>query len=144
MEVSRRAMVPRDVDFDFGTHDAVVMARLVEQPEGATITRLTELTGIAQSQVSTAVAHLRALGWVSTAPDPADRRRTVARIVPEVRRGIDRVGAAPARAALDELLGVLASGERERVAEALELLSRRRAEAASRKRDGARARAGRA
>src|SRR5215469_5652923 len=75
VDVSRRAMVPRNVQFDFDTGEAIVMARLFEGEDGRTISQLAELTGFAQSRVSTLVAHLYSLGWVTRETDPRDRRR---------------------------------------------------------------------
>jgi len=124
VDVSRRAMVPPNVQFDFGSGGAVLMARLFEREEGGTITQLTELTGFAQSRVSTVVAHLHSLGWVTTETDPRDRRRTVVRLTTGVRRGIGRAFAQPATGALDELLEGLAAAERSHVTDALERLAR--------------------
>lgn len=120
---ARRAMVPPHVEFDFGTRESVLMARLFDRPDGATITQLTELTGFAQSRVSTTVARLRSLGWVTTAHDPADGRRTVVRVASSTRRSIERVVMTPAGPAIDEILGWLPAQDRARVLEVLELLA---------------------
>jgi len=126
LDAARRAMVPPHVEFDFSTREAVLMARLFDRPDGATITQLTELTGFAQSRVSTTVARLRSLGWVTTAHDPTDGRRTVVRVAPSTRRSIERTVVTPAAPAIDEILGALPARDRAPVLEALELLARHR------------------
>ena len=117
-------MVPRNVQFDFGTGEAILMARLFESQDGRTISQLAELTGFAQSRVSTLVAHLYSLGWVTRETDPRDRRRTVVRLPTGVRRGIEHAFAQPATGALAELLEGLAPVQRSQVTEALERLAR--------------------
>jgi DNA-binding MarR family transcriptional regulator len=43
-------------------------------------------TGLAQSRVSTSVARFAERGWVTTAPDPSDGRKTLAQVTDAVRR----------------------------------------------------------
>jgi MarR family 2-MHQ and catechol resistance regulon transcriptional repressor len=43
-------------------------------------------TGLAQSRVSTSVARFVERGWVTTAPDPNDGRKTIAQVTDAVRR----------------------------------------------------------
>lgn len=43
-------------------------------------------TGLAQSRVSTSVARFVERGWVTTAPDPNDGRKTLAQVTDAVRR----------------------------------------------------------
>lgn len=125
-EVSRRAMIPPGVSFDLSSADAAIMARLIECPDAVTITELTKRSGFAQSRVSGVVARLRSLGWVTTETSATDRRQTMVRLTPEVRRGIASVFIQPPDAALAELLETLTPRERRQVIEALELLVRRR------------------
>jgi DNA-binding MarR family transcriptional regulator len=43
-------------------------------------------TGLAQSRVSTSVARFAERGWVTTAPDPSDGRKTLAQVTDAVRK----------------------------------------------------------
>jgi len=51
-------------------------------------------TGLAQSRVSTSVAGFVARGWVTTAPDPNDGRKTLAQLTDAVRKHGNRRRAA--------------------------------------------------
>jgi MarR family transcriptional regulator, 2-MHQ and catechol-resistance regulon repressor len=124
MTTAQRAMVPDGVDFDLGGAEMLIIALLL-QDESLSIAALARRTRFAQSRVSSAVARLRERGIVRTNTDPADRRSTLAQLPPEVRRGIRGAIEQPANAALDELLGGLASRERTAVVRGLEILARR-------------------
>lgn len=52
----------------------------------SSISDTVQRTGLAQSRVSTSVARFVDRGWVSTAPDPADGRKTLAQVTDTVRR----------------------------------------------------------
>ncbi|MFJ4781645.1 MarR family transcriptional regulator [Streptomyces sp. NPDC088762] len=84
-------------------------------------------TGLPQSQVSGAVARLKAAGSVKTAPDPADRRRTPVRQAPEVSARVAAVRAAGSSKVEEALARILGEAEAQRlpeVAQALEVLAR--------------------
>ena len=51
----------------------------------SSVSEITERTGLHQSQVSAAVGSLRERGVLETRPDPADRRRTLARTTPALK-----------------------------------------------------------
>jgi DNA-binding MarR family transcriptional regulator len=57
----------------------IVLVDLIEHGE-STVSDIVRRTGLPQSQVSTAVARLRAAGRVNTTPDPDDRRRSLIRL----------------------------------------------------------------
>ncbi|RZQ64794.1 MarR family winged helix-turn-helix transcriptional regulator [Amycolatopsis suaedae] len=82
MDLARRGMVD-DADPRVPEIDQVVTAVLVET-DGMTIGELAARTGFAQSHVSTSVARMRDLGWLTARQDPADRRRTLVRPIDAV------------------------------------------------------------
>ena len=67
---------------------------------GSSISEITERTGFPQSLVSMSVAKLRDLGIVATEPDPADRRRTLARPTSRMEERGRQRGSAPIEAAI--------------------------------------------
>jgi DNA-binding MarR family transcriptional regulator len=69
------------------------------------ITEIAARTGLRQSYVSDSVARLRDQGVVETAPDPADRRRTLVRLVPGHPHRVASAAAAPVEEALAQALG---------------------------------------
>ena len=70
----------------------------------SSITDTVNRTGPAQSKVSTSVAKLRDRRWVTTSPDPADGRTTLAAATDEIKlQGYRRRGRR-ARDALDAVL----------------------------------------
>lgn len=52
----------------------------------SSISETVHRTGLAQSRVSTSVARFVERGWVTTAPDPDDGRKTLAQVTDTVRR----------------------------------------------------------
>ncbi|WP_099903252.1 MarR family winged helix-turn-helix transcriptional regulator [Streptomyces sp. TLI_171] len=60
-----------------GTRNVLIAAGDVAAHPGTTVGEVATRTGLPQSQISTAVARLKEAGAVTTAPDPADRRRTL-------------------------------------------------------------------
>ena len=52
----------------------------------SSISETVHRTGLAQSRVSTSVARFVERGWVTTAPDPDDGRKTLAQVTDAVRR----------------------------------------------------------
>jgi MarR family 2-MHQ and catechol resistance regulon transcriptional repressor len=79
-------------------------------------------TGLAQSKVSTSVAKFRDRGWVSTSPDPSDRRRTLVAITEVIKLQGDRRRARNAADALELVLVDADPAERRQLAGALERL----------------------
>nr|WP_308249675.1 helix-turn-helix domain-containing protein [Sphaerisporangium fuscum] len=99
----------------------VVVGDLRAHPE-TSVGEIAARTGLPQSAVSGAVARLREAGAVVTGPDPADRRRTLIRVAPEVS---DRVAAARAAPVDGPLAAALDDPERlGEVKAALEVLAR--------------------
>jgi MarR family len=96
----------------------LVMADIGYHP-GSSVTEITERTGFPQSLVSLSVARLRDLGFVETAPDPADRRRTLVRPA----EGAFRRGSRHAAVPVDQVVAeAIDPGARDRVPEALAAL----------------------
>jgi DNA-binding MarR family transcriptional regulator len=96
----------------------LVMADVAYHP-GSSVSEITERTGFPQSLVSLSVARLRDLGFVVTAPDPADRRRTLVRPV----EGALRQGARHAAATVDQTIAkAIGTDAQDRLPEALAAL----------------------
>jgi DNA-binding MarR family transcriptional regulator len=101
-----------------GTSVRLVMTDVAYHP-GSSVNEITERTGFPQSLVSLSVARLRELGAVVTAPDPADRRRTLVRPTEAAApRGV-RHGAVPVDEVIARAIGTEAQ---DRVPEALAVL----------------------
>jgi DNA-binding MarR family transcriptional regulator len=83
---------------------AVVLRDVLAHP-GSSITDITARTGLVQSVVSKAIARFQAQGIVAVAADPADGRRTLARVSAGHLESVRRKGAVPADAALAAALG---------------------------------------
>ena len=97
-----------------------VLIDVLEHP-GSSITEITARTGFPQSHVSASVVRLRDAGALVAGPDPADRRRTLVRPNPEIRRGLPRVERAP----VDPVLaGAIGTGDPGDVADAVAALER--------------------
>jgi hypothetical protein len=100
----------------------LVMADIAYHP-GSSISEITERTGFPQSLVSLSVAKLRDFGAVVTEPDPADRRRTLARPNEEVvQRGGTQHTAVPVDETLAKAIGAEAADQLPEALAALELL----------------------
>jgi DNA-binding MarR family transcriptional regulator len=101
-----------------------ILVDVFEHP-GSSVGEITARTGFPQSHVSAAVARLRDGGALVTGTDPADRRRTLVGVHPDVaRRAAGLASSAPVDPAVAEALG---PGDPDRVAEvvaALETLAR--------------------
>ncbi|MFF3863583.1 MarR family transcriptional regulator [Streptomyces sp. NPDC002209] len=109
------------------TRSVVIVAGDIAAHPDTTVGETAQRTGLPQSQVSTAVARLREAGSVRTAPDPADRRRTLVRPAPTVSDRVAAVRAAGSSKVEDALAKALGTAEAARlpeVTEALELLAR--------------------
>jgi DNA-binding MarR family transcriptional regulator len=77
-------------------------------------------TGLAQSRVSTSVAGFVERGWVTTAPDPSDGRKTLAQVTDAVRKRGNRRRARGADDALATALpGTVTARERATLLRAL-------------------------
>ena len=72
---------------------------------GSSVTDITGRTGLAQSIVSKAIARFQGQGIVEVEADPADGRRTLARVSAGHLGDVRRKGALPADAALAAALG---------------------------------------
>ncbi|MER5427665.1 helix-turn-helix domain-containing protein [Streptomyces sp. NPDC002588] len=113
-----------------GTHSTstrsvlIVMLDVYAHP-GTTVGEITTRTGLPQSAVSGCVARLKEVGSVLTAPDPADRRRTLLRRNPEVSGRRAQVAATPVEAALGAALGTSDDDEIARTVTLLEELAER-------------------
>ena len=88
----------------------------------SSITETVNRTGLAQSKVSSSVAKLRDRGWVATATDPVDGRKTLAAVTEAVKLQGDRRRAQSATRALDTVLADAEPAERAQLAAALERL----------------------
>jgi DNA-binding MarR family transcriptional regulator len=82
----------------------LVLRDVLTHPDSP-VTDITARTGLAQSIVSKAIARFRAEGMVEISGDPADGRRTLARVSSQHRRTVARKGAVPADSALAAALG---------------------------------------
>jgi DNA-binding MarR family transcriptional regulator len=101
----------------------VVFVDVAYHPDSS-ITEITDRTGFPQSLVSTAVARLREVGLLESAPDPLDRRRTLVRTTPALKEVQGRFGTV----SIDDILaGELAAEDRGGLTDviaALDLLTR--------------------
>lgn len=110
-----------------GTRSVVIVAGDIAAHPDTTIGETAQRTGLPQSQVSGAVARLREAGSVETAPDPADRRRTLVRQAPGTSARVAAVRAAGSSKVEETLARALGETEADRLPEvtrALEVLSR--------------------
>jgi len=83
---------------------ALVLRDVLAHP-GSSVTDITGRTGLAQSIVSKAIARFQGQGIVEVETDPADGRRTLARVSAGHLGDVRRKGAVPADAALAAALG---------------------------------------
>jgi DNA-binding MarR family transcriptional regulator len=77
MKLGEEALPPSGLD-DMGASVRSVLTDVFSHP-GSSVSEIKDRTGFPQSHVSSSVARLRDLGVLVTAPDPADRRRTLVR-----------------------------------------------------------------
>lgn len=100
------------------TSTRLVFADVAYHPNSS-ITEITERTGFPQSLVSTAVAKLRAAGFLESGPDPLDRRRTLVRPTPALNSVAERL----APLSVDGILAIeLALEDQEQLPDALAAL----------------------
>jgi DNA-binding MarR family transcriptional regulator len=83
---------------------ALVLRDVLAHP-GSSVTDITDRTGLAQSIVSKAIARFQDQGIVETGADPADGRRTLARVSAGHLGEVRRKGAVPADVTLAAALG---------------------------------------
>jgi DNA-binding MarR family transcriptional regulator len=100
-----------------------VMADIFEHP-GSSISEITERTGFPQSHVSVSVARLRDVGALLTAPDPADRRRTLVRPNPRIVPKAVQFAGTPIEETVARALGTDSTEDLADVLAALEVLGR--------------------
>jgi hypothetical protein len=124
MKLSEQAMPPSRLgNGDLATTVRLVGIDVMTHP-GSSVSEITERTGFPQSQVSLSVARLRELGALVTAPDPADRRRTLVRPIEGLMEKGMRYAAVPVDQTIAEAIG---AQDRDRLPDALaalELLGR--------------------
>ena len=116
-ELGRKEM--RSYAPDVPIAELIVMGDLL-QNSPTTVTPLAERTGYVQSRVSTAVAALEARGWVQTEPDPADRRRTLVRVLEHIERTAQELRSSTEAQSLQQLLTDLPAERRQAITDALD------------------------
>lgn len=120
--LARAAMADPD-DPTVSAGETAVIDDVLEHPDSA-VQEITARTGFAQSYVSATVARLREKGWVETAADPTDRRRTLVRLPDLMVQAIaDREGR-PLDEALAAALPALDTTARAEVLALLDALAR--------------------
>jgi DNA-binding MarR family transcriptional regulator len=102
--------------------EIAVVDDLLDHPDSA-VCEITARTGFAQSYVSVTVARLRDKGWVETAVDPADRRRTLVWLPHLFVRAIREREARPLDRALTQALPDLDARARAEVMALLDALA---------------------
>ena len=83
---------------------ALVLRDVFAHPE-TSVSAITARTGLPQSYVSESVAALRERGILDTAPDPHDRRRTLATVTTAHRHRVAKRAAIPVDATLSKHVG---------------------------------------
>ncbi|GLW07042.1 hypothetical protein Misp01_21720 [Microtetraspora sp. NBRC 13810] len=102
----------------------VVVADLRAHPR-TSVGEIAGRTGLPQSAVSAAVARLRTAGSIVTGPDPADRRRTLIQVAPQMSQRVAEVRATPIDGPLAASLGTDDPAELAEVVALLETLAAR-------------------
>jgi DNA-binding MarR family transcriptional regulator len=122
MKLAEQAMPPSRLgNGHLITTVRLVMVDIISHP-GSSVGEITERTGFPQSQVSLSVAKLRELGTVVTAPDPADRRKTLVRPAEGILQKGIRHASVPVYQTIADALGTEAQDDLPEVIAALELL----------------------
>jgi hypothetical protein len=122
MKLAEQAMPPSRLgNGHMITTVRLVMVDIISHP-GSSVGEITERTGFPQSQVSLSVAKLRELGTVVTAPDPADRRKTLVRPAEGILQKGIRHASVPVYQTIADALGTEAQDDLPEVIAALELL----------------------
>jgi DNA-binding MarR family transcriptional regulator len=103
---------------------AIAIVEDIAAHPGSSIGDIARRTHLAQSLVSTTVASMREAGVVSSAADPADRRRVLVSIDPGARVGVLQARAQrPVSAALGQARPERSPAQLERIERALERLA---------------------
>ncbi len=113
-----------------------ILLDISEHPESS-ISQIVARTGFPQSLVSEAVARLRDRGALVTKVDPADRRRTLVELAPDVRGRMQRAPAESVEPVVADALGIDDRHELAGVMSALAELGRRFATVAEATENGA-------
>jgi len=108
-------------ELDVSPSEFMVLRDLVMNGRSS-ITDTVGRTGLAQSRVSTSVKALAGRGWVVTLSDPADGRRTLAEVTPEVAAEASHRRGRNVTDALDAVLADCPPTERDQLADALRKL----------------------
>jgi DNA-binding transcriptional ArsR family regulator len=103
-EVLRDAKAPSQAARSMPAGPSLVLRDVFAHP-GSSISDITARTGLPQSYVSESVARLRDQGILETSADPADGRRTLARVAPQHSRTVVAKGSVSVDAALAAALG---------------------------------------
>ena len=120
MKLGEEALPPSGLD-DMAASVRSVLTDVFSHP-GSSVSEIKERTGFPQSHVSSSVARLRDLGVLVTAPDPADRRRTLVRPAEGMVQKAVRRSASPVDTTLAEAIGPDAQDRLPEVIAALDLL----------------------
>jgi DNA-binding MarR family transcriptional regulator len=120
MKLGEEALPPSGLD-DMGASVRSVLTDVFSHP-GSSVSEIKDRTGFPQSHVSSSVARLRDLGVLVTAPDPADRRRTLVRPADGMVQKAVRRAASSVDATLAEAIGPDAEDRLPEVLAALDLL----------------------
>ncbi|MDW6062981.1 helix-turn-helix domain-containing protein [Streptomyces sp. FXJ1.4098] len=106
------------------TRLVLIAASDIAAHPGTTVGDIAGRTGLPQSQISTAVARLKEAGSITTAPDPADRRRALISPAAEPSARVAQVRATTVDAALATALGTDDPQRLREVTDALAVLAR--------------------
>jgi DNA-binding MarR family transcriptional regulator len=120
MKLGEEALPPSGLD-DMGASVRSVLTDVFSHP-GSSVSEIKDRTGFPQSHVSSSVARLRDLGVLVTAPDPADRRRTLVRPADGMVQKAVRRAASSVDATLAEAIGPDTQDRLPEVLTALDLL----------------------
>jgi DNA-binding MarR family transcriptional regulator len=120
MKLGEEALPPSGLD-DMGASVRSVLTDVFSHP-GSSVSEIKDRTGFLQSHVSSSVARLRDLGVLVTAPDPADRRRTLVRPAEGMVQKAVRRAASSVDTTLAEAIGPDAQDRLPEVLAALDLL----------------------
>jgi DNA-binding MarR family transcriptional regulator len=120
MKLGEEALPPSGLD-DMGASVRSVLTDVFSHP-GSSVSEIKDRTGFPQSHVSSSVARLRDLGVLVTAPDRADRRRTLVRPADGMVQKAVKRAASSVDATLAEAIGPDTQDRLPEVLAALDLL----------------------
>ncbi|MFJ1618416.1 MULTISPECIES: MarR family transcriptional regulator [unclassified Streptomyces] len=101
----------------------IVVSDIAAHPDSP-VGEIAARTGLPQSQVSTAVARLKETDAITTAPDPADRRRLLVRQSPDLSDRVAQIRATTIDDALAKAFGADDPKRIQEVTDALAVLAR--------------------